>query len=348
MAGKSLRVKVIMPYISNRKSSDGTLLVGDRELLLGQTSFTRTDNNSEQMAVDGRAAGAETIIWNGTGASDAGGDWARTGIGTETAGSMYSGTNGLDTGLTTEGSQVVFNNGALLDVASTYAELSFWVNIQTFPGGSRFFISWLNASDVQVGMSLRISNYVTNMDTGIWRKVTIPIADFALTTNVQKLRFQFSNKSNQQFYFDDVKLVSAGGAGPFIYQVAAPSTSVRYHVSMLVLMVAASEAGWDDNKFANITALQNGLLLRQRDLDLTEDNILWLFNSRDNVDLFGRYHPQESFTFSNGKLLVGFMVKPGKASITITDRKVLEFVVRDDLSALGNVRAYAHYGVEEA
>ncbi len=64
------------------------------------------------------------------------------------------------------------------------------------------------------------------------------------------------------------------------------------------------------------------------------------------MELFGRYHPQDDIEFADGTLLVGFMVKPGKASIAVTDDDVLEFVVRDDLSALSAARAFAHFGTE--
>ena len=40
------------------------------------------------------------------------------------------------------------------------------------------------------------------------------------------------------------------------------------------------------------------------------------------------------------------MVKPGNASVIITDDEVLEFVVRDKLDTIPEMRAYAHFGVE--
>lgn len=325
---------------------DGTRLVAERTLLLGQKTFRRSDDNSEQMAVDGRALGTPVILWNGTGASDTGGDWTRAGVGSETAGSAYYGTNGLDTGATSDGNNITFDNGSMIDVDGTYSQVSFWMNPQAYPAGSRFRVLWLDSSNTMVGNNVLVSDYTTNMDTGVWQKITIPISDFNLTGNVQKFRGRFLNTSGQDFYFDDFELVPSGAGGPFRFQVAAPDATVQYHISMLVLMLSEDESGWDDDKFADVAALPNGLLLRQRDMDLEEDNILWKFNSKDNVDLFGRYHPQESFVFNNGKLLVGFMVKPGKASIIVTDKKVLEFVVRDDLSSISNIRAYAHYGVE--
>lgn len=313
---------------------------------LGQRSFRRSDDNSEQMAIDGRATGTPVVVWNGTGASDTGGDWTHSGIGSESASAKYSGTNGLDTGLTAIGNNINFDNGSMIDVDGTYSEVTFWMNPQAYPGGSVMRVLWLDSSNTIVGNNVRVDDYATNMDTGVWQKVSIPISDFNLTGNVQKLRLRFLGAANQDYYLDDFELVPPGGGGPYRFQVAAPDANTIYHISMLVLMIAEDETGWDDTKFSNITALTNGLLLRQRDTDLSEDNILWRFNSKDNVDLFGRYHPQETFTFNNGKLLAGFMVKPGQASVNVTNTKILEFLVRDDLSSISSIRAYAHYGVE--
>ena len=90
--------------------------------------------------------------------------------------------------------------------------------------------------------------------------------------------------------------------------------------------------------------LLRGVICRHRKKSTSE--VLWKFVSKNNLQLFGQFHPQDAFTFADSEMLVGFMVKPGKASVIITDDDVLEFVVRDDLSSIGEMRAYCHYGVE--
>ena len=327
--------------MSYKQTPDGNRIVAERNLLLGQDVFRRTDNGTEQMNIDGRALGTSVDVWDGDGTY-----WTATGTGSSSSSASHSGTNGWDTGATSDGDGTTWNNGSMIDVSGSYSELSFWIQPKAFPSGSRPRIVWLDGSNVQVGNSLRIDDYGTNMDLDVWQKITIPISDFGLTGNVQKLRMRYLNTDGQQYYIDDIELVPPGGGGPYRFQIAAPDENTIFHISMLVLMLAESGTGWDDDTFTNITALTNGLLLRQRDTELPEDNILWKFNSKDNIDLFGRYHPQESFTFNNGTMMVGFMVKPGKAAINVTDTKVLEFVVRDDLSSIENIRAYAHYGVE--
>jgi len=323
------------------RALDNTPLTADRLLRLGQQSFKRTDNGTEPMNVNGIPVGTVTNIWDGDGSY-----WTVSGTGSATTGSAHAGTYGWDSGVAGKDVTTVFDNGSMIDVGGSYNSLKFWLNTKAFPSGSKLLVTWLNASDSRVGSELDVDAYITSYDIDIWQQVVIPISDFGLSGNIQKLELKYKKEAGQQFWFDEFGLYPAGGGGPYIFQVVAPDASTVYHISMLVLMISEVETGWDDDTFTNITALTNGLLLRQRDTELEEDNILWSFNSRDNIDLFGRYHPQENFIFNNGKMMVGFMVKPGKASIEITDTQVLEFVVRDDLSSIDNIRAYAHYGVE--
>lgn len=324
------------------KSSDGTPLVADRNLVLGQESFKRVDNGTEQMNVDGLPAGTPTNIWDGDGSY-----WTASGTGSATTGSAHSGTYGWDTGVAGKDVTTTFDNGSMIDVAGSYETLKWWLNTQAFPAGSKLEAKWLDSGNSQVGNKVDISAYITSYDIGVWQQVIIPITDFALSGNVQKLELKYAKEAGQQFWFDEFALYpTGGGGGPYTFRIAAPDSNTIYHLSMMVLMVSDDETGWDHDNFVNITGLTNGLLLRH--IKKSTSEVLWSFNSRDNTDLFGRYHPQESFTFNNGRLLVGFMVKPGVASVLVTDDDVLEFVVRDDLSSIDSIRAYAHYGIEDA
>jgi hypothetical protein len=328
------------------RGADGTLLTGDRPLTLGQVSFKRTDDGSEGMDVDGTASGTVTNIWDGTGAGDTGAsDWTPSGEGSETAGSMHHGTNGWDTGVTSKDSTTLVTNGSDIDV-SGYAQLSFWLQPKAFPSGSRLDIRWQTVAGVDRGVQLDVAGYVTDYDLDVWQKVTIPMADFSIgANNVGRIRLTYAKEAGQQFWLDQIEFTASGGDGPYTYRVAAPDAAELYHVSMVVLMLAAPATGWDSDTFANADVLTNGLLLRHR--RLSDGEVFWSFNSRDNVDLFGRYHPQDDVEFADGVLLVGFMVKPGGATVVVSDDEVLEYVVRDDLSDLSSARAFVHYGVEE-
>lgn len=303
-------------------------------------SFKRVDNNSEAMNIDGDSAGTPTPIWNGEATY-----WTPSGIGSAEAYAHHSGSYGWDSGVAALNDATRFDGGANQDIAGTYDSFSFWMQPKAYPPGSRFRVGWRNAANAPVGVSLLVENYTTNMDLDVWQRVTIPIADFALTADVDKICFDYRNAAGQRFYLDDIEVNTASGGGPYRFRIAAPDETVKYHLTMAVLVLAAPGSGWNPTSFANISGgLENGLLLNQRRLS-TQDT-LWRLNSKDNIDLFGRFHPQDDITFANGDLLVGFMVKPGNASVVITDDDVLDWVVRDDLSGLSVCRAYAHYGIE--
>ena len=327
------------------KDKNGNQIFAGRELVLGVESFVRTDDGSELMNVNGVALGSKVVLWNGTGVGDTGTDWTLTGTGTEQAAANHSGTNGLDTGVTALNDTTWFDNGVMVDIATLYDQIDIWVNPQAFPAGSRLQVRWKDNLDANVGVQLRIDNYAPNMDTGVWQKISIPIADFALTGNAQKLRLRYGNSAGQHYFFDDIDLISAAGGGPYGFRVEAPDANTIYHLSMAVLMITAPDAGWTSTAFADIVnGLSRGIIMRHK--KKSTGDVLWKFVTKNNQQLFGQYHPQESFVFADNKLLVGFMVKPGKANVRITDDDVLEFVVRDDLSTIQEMRAYCHFGKE--
>lgn len=325
------------------RSTDGSPIVATQLLQLGQEKFIRQGDGLEQMNVNGSVQGNDIFVYQG-GTDGGGNDWTVSGVGSETAGAAQSGSEGWDTGLTLVGSVLDFESGSDQDIVGTYQTISFWINPQIIPPLSQLRVRWRTQAGANEGAALRVDQYTTNMDIGVWQRVEIPIADFGLTTDVATLRFRFQNVVGQQFYFDNISLNDGVSNGPYRYQLIAPAGDC-YHVSMIVLIVAAPSTGWASSNFANISALSNGLILRQR--RLSDGEILWVFNSKDNIDLFGRYHPQDVVDFAGGDKLAGFMIKPGKSSVLVTDDEILEFVVRDDLSSLTGTRAFAHYGIEK-
>ena len=324
----------------------GRQLVAEFPYRLGRVPFKRTDDGTELLNINGASTGTALNVWNGTGASDTGGDWTRTGQGSESSSAdAGSGTNGLDSGTVGANTYANFDNGTEIDVAGTYSTLEFMLQPKTFPGNGKLRIQWRNAATTVVSSTLDIENYVTNMDIDIWQKVTIPIADFNLTGDVQSLRILFA-VGNQRHYFDDIELIQSGGLGPKIFRVAAPDNTQRFHLSMAVLLMAAPETGWNSDAFCDISGgLTNGIIFRHYKISTSE--VITQFNTKNNIELFGQYHPQEHFLFADSNRLAGFMVKPGRATLIITDDEVLDIVVRDNLSTIDAMRAYCHYGVEE-
>ena len=326
---------------------DGTPLSTKRTLTLGTSHFGRTDNGQQQMALNGLAVGAPLVVWNGTGIADVGGDWTHEASGTEDpVADAGNGTNGMNSEVRSQGNETRFDSGANFDLAGTYDQLTFMMQPKAYPVGSRLEVLWKTAGGNNPGQALNVEDYVVNMDLDVWQQVTIPIADFNLGNDIAKLSFRYAAQGGQHFYFDDITITNAAGGGPYVYRTAPPAGEA-WHVSMMVLVLAAPDTGWSSTSFVNISGgLLNGLMLRQRKLSTSET--VWSLNTKDNLDLFGRYHPQETFVFDNNEMLVGFMVKPGSvADVVVTEDAVLEYMVRDDLSSLNNIRAFLHFGVED-
>lgn len=323
-----------------KKTADGNQIIAGRKLQLGQASFLRIDDGTAALNVNGLAAGTPVPIWDGEGSY-----WTPGDQGSAETYAAKTGTYGWDSSPTSLGQDTKFDHGDNMDITQ-YDTLSFWFQPKAYPAGSDLQVFWRTSGGSNPGNVLHVEDYVTDMDLDEWQHVEIPIADFALGADVDKILFKYAAKGGQQFWFDDIKLNTSSGGGPFVFQVAAPDATKRYHLSMAVLLLGGPSSGWDNDAFANIAAgLTNGLLFRQRRLSTAE--VLWSLNAKDNVDLFGRYHPQDDITFADSVLLIGFMIKPGKASVVVTDDDVLEFVVRDNLSTITQGRAFAHYGVED-
>ena len=324
-----------MGYLTD---ASGNRITAGPSWVLGQSAFLRTDNGTAAMNVNGTAAGTPEMVWNGEGTY-----WTPGGQGSAETYAAHDGTYGWDSGSVSLGQVSEFDYGSNRDI-TLFDTFSFWMQPKAYPGGSDLQVFWKTAAGTTKGNVLSVADYVTNMDLDVWQRVEIPIADFGLPDDVAKVHFKYVLKGGQQFWFDDIELNTGGGGGPFTFRVAAPANTL-YHVSMAVLIIAAPGAGWDAGSFADVSGgIANGLLFRHR--RLSDSSVLWALNSKDNMDLFGRFHPQDDITFSGGDLLVGFMVKPGLASITITNDDVLEWVVRDNLSTLSSMRTFVHYGKE--
>lgn len=337
--------KALLPKFGVPRALDGTPHVAQRILVLGRKALTRTDDGTELMNIDGKAAGAANVVWNGTGGGDTGGDWTAGGEGAEDAASHKTGTNGWNTGVTDLNDQTILDNGSMTDIVGTYSTLEFWVQPKAYPTASRLRVRWVDDNNDLVGTQVKVEDYLPNMDLDTWQQVSIPIADFGLTGNVQKLQIRYRNTAGQHYWFDDFDLLNLAGGGPYRFRIAAPAGQ-RYHLSMLVLKITAPASGWLDSAFGNVAGgLGRGLICRQR--RISDGEVAWQFVVRDNDELGGLFHPQESTIWANDVLTSGYMVKPGKADVVVTDDDVVEFVVRDDLSDITKMRAYFHYGVEE-
>ena len=327
------------------RNPDGSQIVALRDLTLGIEKFVRSDNGTEQMAVNGSSTQAEDV-WDGTGASDTGSDWTRGGTGSEQAAAKRSGTNGLNTGVTSKNDIWWFDYGSDRDLEASFDSVSFWINPQAFPEGSKLRCGFAASGSTDIiGTPAQVTNYVPNMDPGTWQRVTIPLEDFNMDGYAGRFIIQARVTHGQQYYFDDFDMLNSTGDGPYKFRVIGVAGE-RHHVSRITLAIAAPESGWSSSAFGNITTgLELGLIMRQGTLSTKE--VVWSVVMKNNLDMFGQLVPSDPINFSDGEMMLVFNVSPDKSAIVLTDDDGLEFIVRDDLSTLTNMRAYLQYGIEE-
>lgn len=324
------------------QTADGSPIAARPQWQFSQLPLTRQDDGTELMNINGTASGTAVIIWNGTGGGDTGGDWTRTGIGAENAAAAKSGTNGLNTQLTSVGDTCVFDNGSMIDVNGTYTALQFWLRPKATPTRSQFRIFWRDSSNDQVGDPVKITDYVDNLDIDVWQLVTIPIADFGLTGNVQKLVFRFVLVANQRYNFDDIELYPSGG--PYRFQALGAANEVC-HVKTIVLSATVDTTSWTKDHFLSISGgLDKGLIIRHRDLSTPE--VLWSVNIMDNLTLFSRMDVRNEVDYASSIKQYKLIMMPEPASVKLTDSLAIEAVVRDDLSGLNALRAFVQCGKE--
>jgi hypothetical protein len=329
--------------MGHKKTEDGSPIYARPQWRFRQKPLLRVDDGSEVMNIDGGPSGTAVIVWNGTGAGDTGGDWTRTGKGAENAAAAKSGTNGLNTQLTTVGDVSRFDNGSMIDVDGTYNSLVFWMKPKAVPEGSEVRIFWDDSSNDQVGDAVKLSDYVDNFDIDVWQHVVIPIADFNLTGNAQKLLFRYTLVDDQQWHFDDIELYPSGG--PYRFRVSG-STDYTCHMKRLILSFAEDTSAWTKDYFLSISGgLANGLILRYR--DLAAKDVLWTMNLRDNLTLFSRLELLHKVSYASNVEQYTMVLEPIPAAVPLTSDLVVEAVVQDNLSSLNALRAFAQCGAEE-
>lgn len=310
------------------------------EFNLGLIKFLREGDGVEQMAVNGSSSWAEDV-WDGDSTA-----WTRGGVGSVVEAAKHSGTYGLDTGAMAQNALVWFDYGSDRDLETSFDSISFWINPQAFPEGSLLRCGWAPSGTTSlVGHVCNVADYIPNADFGVWQRVTIPLSDFNLSSQVGRFMLQATQTSGQRFYFDDVDMLNSTSDGPYKYRVLGVAGE-KWHVARITLVMAASETGWNSSAFANIAGgLELGLILRQGIVSTQE--VLWSITMKNNMELFGAMVPSDPVNFADGEQMVIFNLTPGSAAIVLDEDSGLEFVIRDDLHTLTNMRAYLQFGVEE-
>lgn len=296
--------------------------------------FADPTTGAESMKVDGSAGTLDEEVWNGEGSY-----WADPSVGSKTTGSKRTGTYGWDSGTTAQNDEVKFTRSTPFQPSSDRIEG--WINIQALPAGCWLQARW-ELANVAKGNGVDLADYLPSQDLGVWQFFSIDIADFNLPAeNVDEFRFRTRDAAGADYWLDDLRLVS--GSGSKVFRMAAVDVG-EWLLESITLVVVAADTGWDSNAFCNIAGgLANGLQLRHRDLALGEN--YWKLIAQDNVELFGQFDPVVDTAYNDNTRQISFVLRPGSATVKITANDVLEFLVKDDLTSLVNIRAFAHVGI---
>jgi hypothetical protein len=313
---------------------DGNAIVSIGRPKLKKKTFQSIVDGGESMKVDGSAGTLDENVWDGEGAF-----WADPTIGTKTAPAARTGAFGWDSGVTNQNDEVKFTRSAAFQPSSDSIEG--WINLQALPAGVDIQARW-ELAGVTKGNGVVLEDYLSSLDTGLWQHFSIPLADFNLPAeNVDEFRFRTRFAAGAHYFLDDLTLNSGSGGKTFRI---APGGSAKWEVGSVTLILVAGDTGWGSNAFLNIAGgLANGLTLRHRDL-ATPQNLSKLV-MKNNIELFGNFDPVVDTAYNDSTRQISFVLRPDPASLIVTANDVLEFLVKDDLTALVNARAYAHVGV---
>jgi hypothetical protein len=314
--------------------ANGDRIVAISRHKLRKKTFQNVVDGGESMKVDGSAGTLDENVWDGETAF-----WADPTIGSKTAPAARSGSFGWDSGVTALNDKVKFTRSTPWQPTSDSIEG--WINLQAMPPGAEIQARWELANTAK-GNGVLVTDYIGSGDLGVWQHFSIPLADFNLPAeNVDEFRIRTRQIAGAHYFLDDLTLNSGSGGKTFR---VAPSGSKQWIVGSVTLVLVAPDTGWNSNAFANIAGgLANGLTLRHRDLAGSSNH--WKLVCKQNTELFGNFDPVVDTAYNDSTRQISFVMKPDPASITLTANDVLEFLVKDDLTALTNLRAFAQIGV---
>lgn len=296
--------------------------------------FEHVTTGAESMKVDGASGTVDENVWDGEGSY-----WADPSVGSKTTGSKRTGTYGWDSGVTALNDEVKFTRSSSFQPSSDV--LAGWINLQAYPSGVEIQGRWELAGATK-GNGVDLMDYLESQDLGVWQYWEIPIADFNLGTEyVDEFRFRTKNVAGADYWLDDIQLKSGGGNEKFRLVVPA---NAEWIVGAVTLVLVSGDSGWNSNAFANIAGgLAAGLTMRHRDLVAGEN--FFKVVCKKNIHLFGHFDPVIDTTYNDNLRQISFVLKPDPAIIMVKENEVLEFLVKDDLTSLTDLRAFAHVGV---
>jgi len=144
-----------------------------------------------------------SILWNGTGEDDTGGDWVHSGYGFESSASKHTGTNGLDaTGMTSTDIITFKSYGGAVD-ANFYDALVMWVNVKEWQAGKDIVVE-LHNREYGNNLYVDLSRYLTTDYIDNWQKVSIPLTHFGNTGPFKVDRLRLLSEGSMGMWLDDI------------------------------------------------------------------------------------------------------------------------------------------------
>ncbi len=146
------------------------------------------------------------IIWNGTGPLDEDGDWDHSKSGTETAGSMRTGTNGLDATGLKKNDQIWFSYNQGDDI-SEHDTLIAWINMRSWVSGDAMNVRFHSLGSPGGWCdTVSLGDYIDMSMLNVWQRALIPLSRFNLINYDSVDVLEFKSDGSMGMYLDDISL----------------------------------------------------------------------------------------------------------------------------------------------
>ena len=306
------------------------------------TPIIATDEDGNiDLAIDGTTyAAVVENIHNGTDNTY----WtASATVGTWTFDSVaqaYDGTKSIDGTGTTDGDIARFDGTTINP--NSYTKFQAKLYFTSFPsvGNKALNVQFYNSSNVAVGNSINMYDYVNTSLLNTWQIVEIPLSDFdGLEEDVDRMDLTVVNTQGSpvDFYLDGIDLESKGGREFFLTPVKDEVT----HITSLELSFVATSASTRNNDidptgFGFGSALTKGMIFKTNQTNYDQ----FSYTLTQNSDFFTFPGAEISHLYGDGTTaMFKFKLKyDTPLELNPNTRDYLSITVQDNLSSYGTIK----------
>ena len=294
------------------------------------------DGSSTPSLTENIHDGTDTVYWT---ASALNGTWDFA-----STAQAHAGTKSIDATATLDNNQARLDKGSTLDL-TPYETLTGWIYISSWPssGTKEVLLQFEDASQVLLGNTVDIGQYVNQSTTGAWQKFIIPLADIGVVGNtIQSILITTVDIGGGQppdYYLDDIALTDATAGISFTLE---PDLGDILHVTRVRVLIedvyaATSSTGghpFSMSGFLGVGPLTNGILFSQ----FSDGKVIFSFTSNDLRDALRSPNAQEITSGSDGTntwVAYDFVIEAGEGiALDSSTRDKLVVTIRDDLTGL--------------